>query len=158
VIQAFDENQWRALRAVASPALDGFHDLEDRLACLEALDGALTDWCNRQDGRALMHRLQAVGVPAAVTHSAAGVLADEHLQARGFWQYLERAVVGLQPNPSAPYRVGARPIEVAAPAPTLGQHNQEVLGGILGLSQGDLERLTGLGVIGTKPRMRKTAR
>ena len=35
----------------------------------------------------------------------------------------------------------------------MGQHNEEVLGGILGLSSGELERLTKLGVIGTRPRM-----
>ena len=33
----------------------------------------------------------------------------------------------------------------------VGQHNEEVLGGILGLSTQELERLTAAGIIGTEP-------
>jgi len=153
VIQIFDETQWRALQRLASPVLDGFGELDERLGRASELDAALQSWTEQQAGRELMHRLQRQGVPAAVTNSAATLLDDEQLCARGFWQYVPRAVVGLQPNPSAPYRAGAQPIEVATPAPTLGQHNDEVLGGILGLARDDLDRLSGLGVIGTKPRM-----
>ncbi len=155
VIQVFNERQWQTLQAHAAPALNAFGDLKDRQARRQTLDAALADWCRQQNGRALMHRLQALGVPAAVTNSAADLLNDEQLESRGFWQYLERNFVGVQPNPSTPYRSGTQPMEIAAPAPTLGQHNEEVLGGILGLSQTDLARLTDLGVIGTKPRMPK---
>jgi len=56
-------------------------------------------------------------------------------------------------NPSAPYRIGDAPFPIVTPAPTLGQHNEEVLSGILGLGSDDLARLTGLGIIGTRPRM-----
>ena len=34
--------------------------------------------------------------------------------------------------------------------PTLGEHNREVLGGMLGLSDAELEQLTGDGIIGTE--------
>jgi crotonobetainyl-CoA:carnitine CoA-transferase CaiB-like acyl-CoA transferase len=37
------------------------------------------------------------------------------------------------------------------PPPTLGQHNEEVLGGLCGLSDQDLARLASAGVIGTRP-------
>jgi crotonobetainyl-CoA:carnitine CoA-transferase CaiB-like acyl-CoA transferase len=155
VIQVFDETQWRSLRAVASPALDDFGDLTDRLSRTDELEAALAGWTKQHPVRPLMHRLQQAGVPAAATNSAASLLEDEQLETRGFWQYLERAVVGMQPNPSAPYRVGAEPIAIAAPAPTMGQHNREVLMGMLGLSEAEVTRLTDLGVIGTRPRMPK---
>ena len=121
----------------------------------DELDDALGEWTKQHRARPLMHRLQEAGVPAAVTNSAASLLEDEQLEARGFWQYLERAVVGVQPNPSPPYRIGAELFGIEAPAPTLGQHNEEVLTGMLGLSGADLERLTEIGVIGTRPRMPK---
>ena len=66
---------------------------------------------------------------------------------------LERAYVGLQPNPVAPYRVGQAPIPIDAPAPTLGQHNRQVLTGLLGLTDADLARLSDAGVIGDRPVM-----
>jgi hypothetical protein len=38
-----------------------------------------------------------------------------------------------------------------SPAPTLGQHNHEVLEADLGLDDGELERLADAGVVGTRP-------
>jgi crotonobetainyl-CoA:carnitine CoA-transferase CaiB-like acyl-CoA transferase len=153
VIQVLDESQWASLQRLASPTLDAFGDISERLAAVGELDAALASWTRNQAGRELMHRLQGAGIPAAVTNSAATLLDDEQLQASGFWQYVPRAFVGAQPGPSAPYRTGAQPLPITAPAPTLGQHNQEVLGGILGLTAQDLDRLSELGVIGTRPRM-----
>jgi len=153
VIQVFNEEQWHALASLSAPALDGFAGMSDRLQRITELDAAIAGWTAKQHGRQLMHRLQGAGVPAAVTNTAADLLHDEQLEARGFWQYLQRDVVGVQPNPSAPYRRGAEAAAIRAPAPTMGQHNEEVLGGILGLGSSELERLTKLGVIGTRARM-----
>ena len=98
---------------------------------------------------------------ARVSHPL-DVLTDEHLAARGFWQWIERAVVGLQPNPSAPYRIVSEPgrteaLTIRQASPTLGQHNAEVLTGLLGLSTDELKILEADGVIGSIPRMPKRA-
>ena len=78
------------------------------------------------------------------------LLDDPHLKARGFWQWIERAYVGRHPQPSPPYRDEDFPIAVRTPAATLGQYNEEVLGGLLGLSKAELERLTRDSVIGSE--------
>ncbi|MDA1076314.1 MAG: CoA transferase [Proteobacteria bacterium] len=154
VIQAFDESQWQALKQEIGPGVAGFGGCEERIARADELDRHISAYTAQQNATRLMHRLQSLGVPAASTHTAATLLEDPHLLERGYWQWLERAVVGLQPNPSAPYRSGSQPFAIKSPAPTLGQHNHEILGGDLGLSAPDLERLTELTIIGTRPRMR----
>ena len=101
-----------------------------------------------------MTLLQSAGVPAATTHNLTSLYDDPHLAARGFWQWLDRAIVGRQPHPSPPYRSGRGPLVITKPAPTLGQHNQEVLGEMLGLGRDDLGRLSAQGVMGNRAQMK----
>jgi crotonobetainyl-CoA:carnitine CoA-transferase CaiB-like acyl-CoA transferase len=78
---------------------------------------------------------------------------NPHLVARGFFEPIEREVVGRHRVPSLPYRFasrGDRPWH-RSPAPLLGEHNDEVLGGELGLAAEELERLRNAGVIGDRP-------
>jgi crotonobetainyl-CoA:carnitine CoA-transferase CaiB-like acyl-CoA transferase len=152
VLQVETEAQWRALTSLV-PGLEAFGGLADRLERIEALDRVISQWTREQPAHGLMRRLQAAGIPAAATHAFSTLLEDPHLKARGYWQWLDRAVVGKQPNPSAPYRRGRAPLPIRSPAPTLGQHNRDVLGGILGLDADALAALEAEGVIGTRPRM-----
>jgi len=162
VIQIFDEVMWSRLQTLATPHLDGFRDLADRLARRSELEATLAQWTCVQPADDLMMTLQGEGVLAARVNHPMDVLTDAHLGARGFWQWMERDVVGLQPNPSAPYRWinppgGAEALPIRQPAPTLGQHNAEVLTGLLGLSPNEIKALDAAGVIGRVPRMPKRA-
>jgi crotonobetainyl-CoA:carnitine CoA-transferase CaiB-like acyl-CoA transferase len=114
----------------------------------------IADRTTLESAASLMETLQRQGIAAARTFSYSDLLTDPHLAARNFWQWKDRAVVGRQPNPSAPYRFGAAPIPVNTPAPTLGEHNAEVLGGLLGLSADELSDLNARGIIGSRPRLR----
>ena len=134
-----------------------FGDLADRLARRAEIDRVIAVWTQTRRADDIMERLQSRGVPAAAIHHMVEVLCDPHLSAREFWQMLERAHVGTQPNPAAPYRVGQAATRIETPAPTLGQHNAAVLTGLLGLSETDLARLTETGVIGERPVMRRTS-
>jgi len=64
---------------------------------------------------------------------------------------LERDYVGEQPQPSPPYRTATAPFGIERPAPTLGQHNHEVLTTLLGLDDAEIVALEREGIIGTKP-------
>ncbi|MCY3641619.1 MAG: CoA transferase, partial [Gammaproteobacteria bacterium] len=154
LIQAGEESEWRALKRESAGRLDGFDDLEERLRRVDSLDDAIAAWTAQCDSRRLMTQLQSAGVPAATAHDLASLFDDPHLAARGFWQWLDRAVVGRQPHPSPPYRRGSAPLPITRPAPTLGQHNMDVLGGILGVGDAELASLEKVGIIGTKPRIR----
>ena len=150
VIQVSNEAQWQALRQLAG--LD-FSDLSDRQARIDELEEALATWTSKHESKALMYKLQSAKIPAAATYRASELLDHPQHQAREQWQWLDRAIVGHQPNPSPPYRPVGKPIEISTPAPTMGQHNSLVLGELLGLKQSDMSELENLGVIGTKPRL-----
>ncbi len=150
VIQVFTEAQWSALKQKSGLT---FGDLNDRLAHTDELDEALAAWTKPQESGALMRELQELSIPAAATYKLSQLLNHEQLTARQFWQWRERAFVGKQPNPSAPYRTGTAPLQIDTPAPTLGEHNHDVLNGILQLSEKKIAELEAEGIVGTKPRM-----
>ncbi len=158
VITIETEEQWRRLSEVLELHGDAprFAAAPDRKKHEDALDEAIASRTGLYDGIALERRLAAAGVPAAVVRNTMDVLYDPHLDVRGYWQWRERAFVGNQPNPSAPYRpVGdgarSRPYAVEWPAPTLGQHNREVLSRLLGLTDAELDALEADDIIGTEP-------
>ena len=151
VIQVRSERQWQALAELAE--IEGFGDCADRLERVDELDRALAAFTAEQVAELLTATLQAAGIPAGHAASGLELGLDPHLTARGFWQLMERPYVGEIPHPAPPYRVGERPFDIDSPAPTLGQHNREVLGELLGLSDADIDDLERQGIIGDKPRL-----
>ena len=59
--------------------------------------------------------------------------------------------VGPKQYPGLPWKMSGTPGEVRWPSPTLGQHNREIFGGLLGLTGDEIDALESGGVIGTKP-------
>ena len=154
LIQVETERQWN-LAVEKIPMLQQFDKLspDQRRANFENIQQSLTDWTATQQARELMHKLQSAGVTAIALNSASDLMDDPHLLARGFMQFITRDFMGDQPHPSAPWRLGREAIPIRTSAPTLGQHNQQILGGLLGLSDSQLESLNQDGIIGNKPRI-----
>jgi crotonobetainyl-CoA:carnitine CoA-transferase CaiB-like acyl-CoA transferase len=73
------------------------------------------------------------------------------MNVRGFFETCEHPVVGSQAMFGMPFRYSGIDHWIRTPAPTLGQHNSEILGGILGLTAEEIERLSEEKVIGTTP-------
>jgi crotonobetainyl-CoA:carnitine CoA-transferase CaiB-like acyl-CoA transferase len=102
------------------------------------------------DPEEAMKALQAVGIAAGVARLPVELLSDSQLHARGFIQEINRAFIGKHPQPSVPFREGGKPFPIRSAPPTLGEHNREILGGLLGLSDAELEQLARVGIIGTE--------
>jgi crotonobetainyl-CoA:carnitine CoA-transferase CaiB-like acyl-CoA transferase len=152
LIQVMSEAQWQALQNLCTE-LNQFSDITDRLERRSALNKTLAQWTANQQSSELMAQLQSLGITAATLNNGLSLLEDEQHKARGYMQWLDRAFVGKQPHPSLPFRNGSDPSPLNTPAPTLGQHNKEVLGGILGLNDAELEKLALEAVIGDKPKL-----
>jgi len=94
--------------------------------------------------------LQAAGIASGVARLPIDLLKDPHLAARGFIQEVDRAFIGRHPQPSLPFREGDRPLPIRSAPPTLGQHNREILSGVLGLTDAEIDQLARDGIIGTE--------
>lgn len=71
---------------------------------------------------------QDANVPVGVIYSPEEAFEDAHFKARGFQVEVEQPQLGKAVRyPGAPYRFGQSPWAITRPAPTLGQHTDEVL-------------------------------
>jgi crotonobetainyl-CoA:carnitine CoA-transferase CaiB-like acyl-CoA transferase len=114
------------------------------------IEAAITHWTSTRAPDDAMNVLQAVGVASGVARLPIELLRDPQLLARGFIQEIDRAFIGRHPQPSMPFRETKEPFVIRNAPPTLGEHNREILGGILGLSNDDIEELARDGIIGTE--------
>jgi crotonobetainyl-CoA:carnitine CoA-transferase CaiB-like acyl-CoA transferase len=143
------DEQWRALaRCIDSPAANDerFATAAGRKANEEELDTIITEWTHVQDRWVIAERLQAVGVAAHPSMSPKDLLADEHLRARGYIEELDHPEVGKRAHTGIPWRLSNSPHGVLRAAPTVGQHTDNVLGQLLGLSEAMIDDLRQRGI------------
>jgi benzylsuccinate CoA-transferase BbsF subunit len=149
-ISVADDRQWQSLSAVASgEAWAGdprFAKHAARQAASAELARLVAAWTKTQDAFALMHALQEKSVPAGVVQNAKHLVdADPQLAHRGHFVSLEHPEMGPTIYNNAPYRLSRTPGRPQRAAPLLGQHNNVVFGGMLGLSEDDLKQMEAAG-------------
>jgi crotonobetainyl-CoA:carnitine CoA-transferase CaiB-like acyl-CoA transferase len=114
------------------------------------IEAAISNWTLARAPDEAMEALQAAGVASGVARMPIELLQDRQLHARGFIQEIDRAFIGKHPQPSVPFRESEKPFPIRSTPPTLGEHNHEILSGLLGLSEAELDQLTRDGIIGTE--------
>jgi benzylsuccinate CoA-transferase BbsF subunit len=111
-----------------------FATVAARLANREALDVAIGAWTSAFDAARLEDLLQAVGVPVHRVATSADVFQDPQLAARRHIVELEDPRLGPVLLETSRMRLSRTPAAAAWPGPEVGQHNDFVLRGILGMS------------------------
>ena len=120
-----------------------------RRAAADEIDVRLGRWFAGRDRDEAVALLLARGVPAAPVLSQPEAANLDPLAARRLYESLRHEVVGEARVPGLAARFSAMPPGwPGRPAPTLGQHNGEVLGGELGMGEAELCALARAGVIG----------
>lgn len=163
LVAVTDDAKWlRLCEVIGRPDLASDSALATpagRRGALPRIDDAITAWTTTRTPQIAMEELQRAGVPAGVSRRPLELLNDPHLKARGFWQWIDRELVGPHPQPSPPYRDSLETLPPLRPAPTLGQFNNEVLSDLLGLEKTGIDALREAGVIGdraVRPEFRKS--
>ena len=111
-----------------------------RLARPEPTDAYVGGLTRHRDAGELAAALQKAGVAAYPVQNCADLRRDENLRAFGFFRELEQAECGPMPYDGPAYRLDRTPGQQSA-APNLGQHTDEVLSGLLGLSAAQIRAL-----------------
>jgi crotonobetainyl-CoA:carnitine CoA-transferase CaiB-like acyl-CoA transferase len=149
------DDEWQALCAImhrpdlaADPALA---TAQGRRAEEDRIDVAIRQWTSTVRPDLVMVTLQAAGIAAGVARLPMDLPGDPHLMKVGHWQAVDRPFMGPHLLPSVAWREGDAelPCPIGRLAPTLGQHNEEVLRELLGLNDREIEKLRHDGVIGT---------
>jgi len=144
-IAVFTDEEWQSLcQVMGNPAWTQdpkFATLEKRQENEEELDRLLNEWTINQDDMALMQTLQKAGVPAGRVGTTQDQMDnDPQLLAREFYQTREHPELGTYRPPRQPCLLSKTPCQVKR-APLIGEHNEEVLKGFLGLSDEEIEML-----------------
>jgi benzylsuccinate CoA-transferase BbsE subunit len=113
-----------------------------RQAYRDILDGWIGELTARLTVDEVYREGQRRHLAVTPVSTAGDVVSDAHLAARGYF-----ADLGPLRYPGAPYRLSETPWRLARPAPRVGEHNDEVYRGELGLSAGDCAALARRGVI-----------
>jgi crotonobetainyl-CoA:carnitine CoA-transferase CaiB-like acyl-CoA transferase len=104
----------------------------------------LAQWTNLD----LMRETMARGLVVGLVQTPTQVVKSPHLAERGFFVELDHAETGPLQYPGSGFFIdGDNAMEAARPAPKLGEHNVEILGGELGLTLRQLGLLRAARVI-----------
>ncbi|MEU6748569.1 CoA transferase [Spirillospora sp. NPDC046719] len=113
----------------------------------EELDELIGAWTAGQSSDALLELLHENGIPAGLTYRAKDMLADPHYKAREAIIRMAHPDFGDFPMHNVFPKLSDTPGEVRTLGPSLGQHNAEVYGELLGLSSGEITSLESAGTI-----------
>ncbi len=150
-IDVYEDAQWRALaREMGQPALaddPGYATAEARRAHLDELDALLSAWTAGQDATALMHRLQAAGVPAGEVQRADQAYHCPQLRDRDYFEWVDAKHAGRWEIPGFMFKLPASELTMNAPT-GLGEYNEYVYKEILGVSDAEYDELLASGEVG----------
>ena len=138
-------SHWQALlSAMGREDLAGeerFQTIGRRCANIEEIDALVSGWTSGFATADLWEILRERRVPSAPVRGLKEVVADKHLRERGMLQDIDHPELGRVTVPTSPFRLSEHPVTAPRPAPSLGQHNKEVFGAWLGVSDEELSRL-----------------
>jgi crotonobetainyl-CoA:carnitine CoA-transferase CaiB-like acyl-CoA transferase len=156
-ISVATDDQWDGLkRALGRPGWadqPGLESLAGRRAAHEQLDGELSAWAAGQRLDQAVGLLLRHAVPAAPAVDPRLTTSHPQLRARGYYEELDHPVLGTHPTPGLPFRLSGVERWLRRPAPTVGEHNREVLAEWLGMSGDEIDVLEAEEVIGTQPKL-----
>lgn len=151
-----DEDRWVSIAVRTEQEWDGlcaalgrpswaeareFASHGNRVRNAGALDERIAEWTRGVTADEAMELLQRYGVAAMPVMNIEQQFLDPHLQERGTYATVEHPRLGAEWIYGLPWIFSATPGSIRTPAPLLGEHNREIICGLLGHSRLQLDYL-----------------
>ena len=150
VITMVDDQWSRFMELMGNPPWKDDERLENRWFSSEwadELDAFWHPWLAERGKAELSELFKANHIPFQPVHDVSEVAKSEHLAGRDFFQEVEHPQIGSYRTLGAPYRLSLTPWSIRKPPPLLGQHNEEILGEMLGHEAAELASLAQMGAL-----------
>jgi benzylsuccinate CoA-transferase BbsF subunit len=146
-IAVMDDDAWaRFCKVTGWEPGDALATAGARVASRADVDARVASWTSTLDAVEAAERLQAAGVSAMPVMGPLDHHADPHLAARGAIVTLHNPEIGDERHIGNPIRLSRLPQRRAERAPRLGEHTEEVLTSVLGLTPDEVAALVEDGV------------
>ncbi len=141
--------EWLGSEGMAEDLTDGkWLDREQRLQHLDHVIDVLERWTRSHTVAELVEQGQLMHFPWAEVASIPGLVNSPQLKERDFWVEVEHPESGKRYKfPGAPVKLSRSPWRVRSQVPKVGEHNEQIYQGELGLSEEEIEALIKEGVI-----------
>jgi benzylsuccinate CoA-transferase BbsF subunit len=154
-IAVASDAQWSALcRAMGNPpwtADERFSDQLNRWLNQDELDPLIEQWTRTRDCYEVMHTIQAAGGAAGAVLDNRDFPLDPHVKVRDFFWIATRPETGTRPCYGSWQKMSRTPPTLRRASPTLGEHNEEILTELLGLSKREIDDLASEKIITKAP-------
>ena len=121
------DTHWRTLAEHMGRADLGHLNLAERLERRDEVDSALADWCAVRSVADIVDSFAALGLPAMPVNTFAELARNSHVASRGMLQTVELSDGKKIPLTAPAANFSRTPTTIRSPAPTLGQHTEEIL-------------------------------
>ncbi len=150
IVAGSDANFRRLCAAMGTPELADdpeWATLSQRAAGSDQINDMVAAWTSARSAAEVEAACIAHEVPVATAYTAADILADPHLAARGDLVTIDDPIAGPHRQQAPAPRIDGRTPVAPRPAPLLGEHNDEVWRDLVGLSADELDGLLSDGII-----------
>jgi benzylsuccinate CoA-transferase BbsF subunit len=139
------DEEWKALCGVmGNPAWtkdEAFCTVYSRWQNRVQLDKHISEWTINYTHYEAMTMLQRAGVAAVPSFSAEEILSDPHVKARGMLNEVQHPVLGKKVVINPSWKLSETPARIKKASPLIGEHNEEVFGGLLEMSKAEIKKL-----------------
>ena len=140
----------RFLRAIGREDMANdprFKNDMERFYNADHIDPIVKEWVKNRTADEVINLLQKARVPCGVVNTIDQLLTDPQVKAREMIKFMNYPELGKIPVPGIPIKLSLTPGSINTPSPKLGEHNEEVYGGLLGFSPEKLFKLNQEGII-----------
>ncbi len=145
VICTITDPQWqKVLQAMKREDLIGeqrYATRESRTKNMDEVDGLVQAWCKERTVEEIFAILKKYQVPCSPLPTFDQVASDPHLLSRDMIVEVEQPVSGTVKLIGSVYKMSKTPGNRKLKAPEVGEHNQEIYGGLLGIDAEQMRKL-----------------